>query len=180
MLASSGQISFWTPLIPHHSNPQPNPLANQLWCIDFLTPPTPLIIPHRLRAFLESLMPLKNCCSVHARCSKSSLKYSVRGILWHFFQVWNRILLHIVLPHVQIGFWKSTSYDNLDFVGFILISCCSRSFEPEIIKIGQSSHKMYSNNILNFQESLTILNAYTKKVYQRHHTHTHIYIYIYI
>ena len=29
-------------------------------------------------------------------------------------------------------------------------SCCSCSFEPEIIKIGQSSHKMYSNNILNF------------------------------
>ena len=24
--------------------------------------------------------------------------------------------------------------------------CCSYSFEPEIIKIGQSSHKMYSNN----------------------------------
>ena len=28
----------------------------------------------------------------------------------------------------------------------------SCSFEPEIIKIGQSSHKMYSNNILNFQQ----------------------------
>ena len=41
--------------------------------------------------------------------------------------------------------------------------CCSCSFEPEIIKIGQSSHKMYSNNIPNFQESMTILNACTKK-----------------
>ena len=41
--------------------------------------------------------------------------------------------------------------------------CCSYSFEPEIIKIGQSSHKMYSNNILNFQETKTILNACTKK-----------------
>ena len=40
--------------------------------------------------------------------------------------------------------------------------CCSCWFEPEIIKIGQSSHKMYSNNIVNFQESTTILNAYTK------------------
>ena len=29
--------------------------------------------------------------------------------------------------------------------------------------ICQSSHKMYSNNILNFQESTTILNACTKK-----------------
>ena len=53
-------------------------LANQLWCFDFLTPPTPLIIPHKLRAFLESLMPLKNLCSIHARWSKSSLKYSIR------------------------------------------------------------------------------------------------------
>ena len=42
-------------------------------------------------------------------------------------------------------------------------SYCSCSFEAEIIKIGQSSHKMYSNNILNFQESTTILNACTKK-----------------
>ena len=41
--------------------------------------------------------------------------------------------------------------------------CCSCSFEPEIKKIGQSSHKMYSNNIVNCQESTTILNAFTKK-----------------
>ena len=41
--------------------------------------------------------------------------------------------------------------------------CCSCSFEAEIITIGQSSHEMYSNNILNFQESTTILNACTKK-----------------
>ena len=44
--------------------------------------------------------------------------------------------------------------------------CCSSLFEPEIIKIGQSSHKMYSNNIVNFQESTTILNACTKKVWK--------------
>ena len=32
-------------------------------------------------------------------------------------------------------------------------NCCrSSSLEAEIIKIGQSSHIMYSNNILNFQE----------------------------
>ena len=42
--------------------------------------------------------------------------------------------------------------------------CCSCWFEPEIIEIGQSSYKMYSNNIVNFQESTTILNAHTKKV----------------
>ena len=40
---------------------------------------------------------------------------------------------------------------------------CNCLFEREILKIGQSSHKMYSNNIVNFQESTTILNACTKK-----------------
>ena len=43
------------------------------------------------------------------------------------------------------------------------ICYCSCSFAPKIIKIGQSSYKMYSNNIENFQESTTILNACTKK-----------------
>ena len=40
-------------------------------------------------------------------------------------------------------------------------SCYSCLFEPKIIKIGQSSHKMYINNIL--EESTAILNACTKK-----------------
>ena len=39
--------------------------------------------------------------------------------------------------------------------------CFSCSFDPEIIKIGQSSH-----NILNSQESMTILNACTKKLWK--------------
>ena len=43
---------------------------------------------------------------------------------------------------------------------------CSCSFEPEIIKIGHSSHKMYSNNIVNFQVSATISNACTKYVWK--------------
>ena len=55
-------------------------------------------------------------------------------------------------------------------------SCCSRSFEVEIIKINQSSHKMYRNNILNFQESATILNAYTKKVWKLSYCTIYIYI----
>ena len=55
----------------------------------------------------------------------------------------------------QSGF--SRVYSNL---------CCNCSFEAEIIKIDQSSHKIYSNNILNFQESTTILNAHSKKVWK--------------
>ena len=42
-------------------------------------------------------------------------------------------------------------------------SCCSCPFDSEIIKIGQLSHEMCSNKILNFQESTTFLNAWTKK-----------------
>ena len=86
VLASSDGISSWTPLKSQHSNPNPNSLVNQFCCIDFLTPPTRLIIPHILPDFLESLKPLKNWCSNHSRWSKSSLKHSIRfcGI---FFQV---------------------------------------------------------------------------------------------
>ena len=123
VLASSLGISSWTPLKPQHSNPNPNPLANQLWCIDFLTPPTPLIIPHRLPAFLESLIPLKDWCLIHARCSKSSLKHSIR--FCGLFSKFKTILLHIVLlkcPHVQIAFLKFTSYDNQAFITCIAIT----------------------------------------------------------
>ena len=45
-------------------------------------------------------------------------------------------------------------------------SCSSCSYQPEIIKIGQSFYKMYSNKILHFQVSTTILNAHTKKVWK--------------
>ena len=60
-------------------------------------------------------------------------------------------------------------------------SCCSCSFEREILKPGQSSYKMFSNNILNFQVFTIILNACTKvwKLIQCT-TYTYIYIYIYI
>ena len=164
VLASSDGISSWTPLKPQHNNPNRNPLANQLWCIDSHTPPTPLIIPHRLPDFLESLMPLKNWCSIHARWSKSSLKHSISQaffpslkqnfIAYHSSKVSSRPdCIFEIHQQWQSGF--SRVYSNC---------CCSYLFEPEIIKIGQSSHKMYSNNMVNFQESTTILNACTKKV----------------
>ena len=112
VLASFDGISSSTPLKPQHSNSNPNlyPFANQLWCIDFLTPPTPLIIPHRLPAFLESLMPLKNWCLIRARWSKSSLKHSIR-----FCGIFS------TCPHVQIAFLKFTSCENQALVGCIPI-----------------------------------------------------------
>ena len=164
VLASSDGISSWTLLKPQHSNPNPNPLANQLWCIVFLTPHSPLIIPHRLPAFLESLMPLK----IDARFMQDGRK-----------AVWS-------IPYVSVAFFPSLKHNFIAYHSFKVSShpdcifeihqlwqsgfsrvysncCCSCSFEPEIIKIDQPSHNMYSNKILNFQESTTILNACTKK-----------------
>ena len=56
----------------------------------------------------------------------------------------------------------------------------SCSFEPEIIKIGQSPRKMYSNNILNYQESTTIVNACTKKVWKHIKDTKYIYLFLYV
>ena len=155
VLGSSDGISSWTPLKPQHSNPNPKPLANQLWCIDYLTPPIPLIFPHRLPAFLESRFMQDGRKAVwnipyvsvaffpslkqNFIAYRSSKVFSCPDCIFEIHQLW------------QSGF--SRVYSNY---------CCSCSFEPEIIKISQSSHKMYSNTILNFQESTTILNAHMK------------------
>ena len=110
-------------------------------------------------------MPLKNWCSIHARWSKSSLKHSIR-------------FCGIIFPSLKQNFiaYRSSKMSDCIFeihqlwqsgVSRVYSNCCSScSFEPEIIKIGQSSHKMYSNDILNSQASTPILNAHTKKVWK--------------
>ena len=126
--------------------------------------------------------------------------------------VWN-------IPHVSVAFFPSLKHNFIAYrsskvsdwlfvihhlwqSGFSRVysnCCCNCWFEPEIIKIGQSSYKMYSNNILNFEMSTTILNTHTKKVWKlivctlynvvflylqikniQHHWYIYIYIYIYI
>ena len=86
--------------------------------------------------------------------------------LWHFFPS---------LKQNFIAYRSSKVFSRPDWIfeihqlwqsGFSMVysnCCCSCWFEAEIIKVGQSSHKMYSNNIGNFQESPLILNACTKK-----------------
>ena len=139
VLASSNGISSWTPLKPQPSNPNLFPLANQLWCIDFLTPPIPLIIPHRLPAFLNRFMqdgrkevwsiPYVSVASFLSSLKHNFIAYRSSKVssrpdrIFEIHQLW------------QSGF--NRVYSN---------SYCSCSFEPEIIKIDQSSHKMYSNN----------------------------------
>ena len=70
VLASSDGISCWTPLKPQHSNPKPNPLAHQLWCIDFLTP------PHLSSSLTDSLPSLNLLChsKTHARFMQDGRK----------------------------------------------------------------------------------------------------------
>ena len=81
VLTSSDGISCWTPLKPQHSNPNPNPLANQLWCIDFLTPSTPLIIPHRISYPTQKL--ILDSCKMLQKQSEA-----FHTFLWHhIFQV---------------------------------------------------------------------------------------------
>ena len=100
----------------------------------------------------------QNWSSIHARWSKSSPYVSVaffpslkqNFIAYRSSKVSSRPdCIFEIHQQWQSGF--SWVYSNC---------CCSCSFEPEIIKIGQSFHKMYSNN---FQESSTILNACTKR-----------------
>ena len=161
VLASSNGISCWTPLKPYHSNPNSNRLANQLWRIDFLTP----AIPHHpwqtpclhWISYATQKLLLDSCKMVEKQSD------AFHTFLWHFF------------PSLKYNFIACSSSKVSDCIfesyqlwqsGFsrVYSSCyCTCSFEPEIIKIGQSSHKMYSNKILNFQESTTILNACTKK-----------------
>ena len=176
VLASSDGISSWTPLKSRHSNPNPNPLTNQLWCIVFLTPPIPLI-PHSIPPFLESFMPLKNWFMQDGQKEVSSIPYvsvaffpSLKHnfIAYRSSKVSTRPDCTFEIHQLwQLGF--SRMYSNC---------CCSCSLDSKIIKISQLSHKMYSNKILNFQEFATILNYCTKKSGNLLNS-PRIYIYIY-
>ena len=183
VLASSDGISCWTPLKLQHSNPNPNCLANQLWSIDSShtshhpsqTPWLPWITYATQKLMLDSCKMLEKQSEAFPYVSVAffpSLKQNfiayrsskVSDCIFEIDQLW------------QSGF--SRVYSNC---------FCSCWFEPEIIKIGQSSHKMYINNIVNFQVSMTILNAWTKKSgnllkapYIYIYIYTYIYIYIYI
>ena len=119
------RFDSWTPLKPQHNYPNPNPLANQPWYIDFLTPPTPLIIPQRLPAFLESLIQLKNWCSVYKRWSKRSRKHSIRfsGIFSNLKTEFYCISFFECVLTSRLHFWNSPAVTiRLYLVGCIPIT----------------------------------------------------------
>ena len=112
VLASSDRISSWTPLKPQHSSPNSNPVVYWL-PYSSQTSHHPSHIP----AFLESLMPLKNWCSIHAGWSKSSLKHSIR-----FYGIFSKFKTQFYgISFFQIAFLKFTSCDNQVLVGCIPI-----------------------------------------------------------
>ena len=164
VLASSDRFSSWTPLKLQHSTTNHNPLANQLWCIDFLTP------PHLSSSLTDSLPSLNLLCH-----SKTDARFMQEGrkAVWRIPYV--SVVFFPSLKHTFIAYYSFKVSWHPDCIfeihqrwqsGFSRVysdCCCSCWFEPEIIKIGRSSHNMYSNNIMNFQESTTILNACTKK-----------------
>ena len=118
--------------------------------------------------------------------SKSSLKHPIRFCGIFFPSLKQNFIAYLSF---KVSFRPDCIFEihQLWQSGFSRVysnCCCSCSFKPEIIKTCQSSHKMYINNILNFQESTTILNACTKKFLKLIECNSvnkwPIYIYIYI
>ena len=131
---------------------------------------TSLLLPHLSSSLTDSLPSLNLLW--HSKTNAQFIQYGPKA-------VWS-------IPYVSLAFFTSLKHNfiayrsssrphcifeihQLSQSGFGRVyssCCCSCSFKCEIIKIGQSSHKLYSNNILNFQESTTILNACTKEVWK--------------
>ena len=144
-------------------------LTLTLWPIN-LGVLTSLLLPHSSSSFTDSLPSLNLLC--HSKTDPRFKQDALKA-------VWS-------IPYVSVAFFPSLNHNSIahrsskvssrpDCIfeihqlwqsGFSRVysnCCCSCWFEAEIIRIGQSSHKMYSNNILNFQVSTAILNSRTKK-----------------
>ena len=160
VLVSSDGISSWTPLVT---------LTQTLWQINSGVL-TPLHLPHLLSSITDFLPSLNLLC--YSKTDARFMQYAPKA-------VWS-------IPYVSVAFCPCLKHNFIAYrsskvssrpgcifeihqlwqSGFSSVysnCCCSCSFEPEIIKIGQSFYKMYSNNLVNFQESTSILNARTKK-----------------
>ena len=134
---------------------------------------TSLLLPHLSSSLTDSLPSLNLLCH-----SKTGARFTQDApkVVWSIPYV--SVVFFPSLKQNFIAYRSSKVSSRPDCIfeihqlwqsGFSRVysnSCCSCSFNPEIIKIGQSSHKRYSYNILNFQESTTILNARTKKVWK--------------
>ena len=127
---------------------------------------TSLLLPHLSSSLTDSLPSLNLLC--HSKTDARFVEDAPKAV-WSFPYV--SVVIFPSLNQNFIAYRSSNVSSRPDYIfeihhlwqsGFnrgYSNCCCSCSIEPEIIKIGQSSHKMSSKN---FQESTTILNACTK------------------
>ena len=168
---NSDGISSWSPLQPQHSNPNPNPLANQLWSIDFLSSPTPLIIP--------SQTPYLPWISYATSKTDARFLQDAPKAVWSIPYVSVKFFPCLKQNFIAYRSCKVSSRPDCIFEihllwqsGFVgCISIPALAVHSNLKSKNQSSHKMYSNNLQNFQEFATILNACTKSLetYWMHH-----------
>ena len=156
VLASSDGISSWTPLKPQYSNP--NCLTNQL-------------LPHLSSSLTDSLPSLNLLCH-----SKTDARFMQDGqkAVWSIPYI--SVAFFPCLKHNFIAYRSSKVFSRPDCIfeihqlwqsGFSRVysnCCCSCLFEPEVIKIGQSSHKTYSNNNSEFSRVYNNFKCLYKKV----------------
>ena len=160
LLVSSQGISSRTPLKPQHSNPNPNSWPINSGVLNSL------LLPHLSSSLRDSLPSLNLLC--HSKTDARSMQdapKAVRSIPYVFMAFFPSLKQNFIA-------YRSSSHPDCVFEMHLLwqsgfsrayYNCClCCSFEAEIIEIGQSSHRMYSNNIRNFQESTIILNACIK------------------
>ena len=163
VLASSDGISSWTPLKTQHSNPNIN---LTIWPIN----PgvlTSLFFPHFSSSVTDSLPFLNLLChtKTDAQFMQDGRKadWSIPYVYVAFFLSLKQNFIAYLSSKVSDCIFEVHQQWQSGFSWVYSNCCCSCSFEPEITKIGHSSHKMYIDNILNFQESTANLDACTKK-----------------
>ena len=127
---------------------------------------TPLLLPHLSSFFTDSLRSWSLLC--HAKTDAWFMQDSPKAV-WSVSICFCGILpslKHNII--VYRSFKVSSRPDGIFEIhqlwqsGFSWVY--SNSFEPEIVKMCQPSHKMNSNNILYFQEFTTNLNTCTKSL----------------
>ena len=152
VLAYSDGISSWTPLKPQHSN-----LTLNLWLI-ISGVLTSLLLPHLSLSLTDSLPSLDRLC--HSKTDAPFMQDAPKpvGSISHV----SLVSFYPSLKQNFIAYRSSKVSSHPDCIfeihhlwqsGFSRVysnCCCGCSFKAEIIKIGQSSHKMYSNNIWQF------------------------------
>ena len=132
---------YWLPYSSHTSHQ-----TSQTPCLTWISYATQKLMLDPCKMVKNSLKHSIRFCGIFPSLKQNFIAYhssKASDCIFEIHQLW------------QSGF--SRVYSNC---------CCSCSFKPEILKIGLSTYKMYRNNILNFQESMTILNACTKKVWK--------------